>query len=210
MLSYNALPRGNKHTLVVRLRETAFDIVVNVIRRRLAYLFEQPMAHESEQEKSKREFPASASLASSSILVSMLSRSVDAAAPAGHYVVTAGSGTGNGTVYDSKSKLTWQQTASSTTYTWADAKTYCAGVGSNLGGTGWRLPTIKELLSIVDLSQTTAPYIDPTAFPSTPATWFWSSSPVAGLPSYVWVVHFSYGATDGLDITDTSVVRCVR
>ena len=78
----------------------------------------------------------------SATLALVLSSSVDAAAPSGHYVVTAGSGTGNGTVYDTKSKLTWQQTISTATYTWADAKTYCAGVGASLGGTGWRLPTV--------------------------------------------------------------------
>jgi hypothetical protein len=144
------------------------------------------------------------------IVVLLLSGIVDAAAPTGHYVVTAGSGTGNGTVYDTKSKLTWQQTASSTTYTWADAKTYCAGVGANLGGTGWRVPTIKELQSIVDLSQTAAPAIDPTAFPSTPSGWFWSSSPVAGSPSYAWPVYFPSGYTDFLAVSNRSNVRCVR
>jgi hypothetical protein len=80
------------------------------------------------------------------ILVLILSRSVDAGPPTGHYVVAAGSGT----VYDTKSNLTWQQTVSSTAYTWADAKAYCAGVGTSLEGTGWRLPTIRELQSIVD------------------------------------------------------------
>jgi Protein of unknown function (DUF1566) len=138
------------------------------------------------------------------ILVLVLSRSVDATAPTGHYVVTAGSGTGNGTVYDTKSKLTWQQTVSSTTYTWADAKTYCAAGG------GWRVPTIKELQSIVDISQTAAPSIDPTAFPSTPSDWFWSSSPMAGSPSYAWGVYFSNGNTNGYGVSDAGHVRCVR
>ena len=32
----------------------------------------------------------------------------------------------------------------------ADAKTECAN--ANLGGTGWRLPTLKELQSLVDYS----------------------------------------------------------
>lgn len=144
------------------------------------------------------------------IIVVTSPRSVDADAPAGHYVVTAGSGTGNGTVYDSKSKLTWQQTVSSTTYTWAEAKTYCAGVGASLGGTGWRVPTIKELLSIVDFSQTVPPPIDPNAFPSTPLEWFWSSSPAAGPPPFAWVVDFFIGYADNDDITDANLVRCVR
>ena len=136
--------------------------------------------------------------------------SVDAA-PTGHYVVTAGSGTGNGTVYDTKSKLTWQQTVSSTTYTWADAKTYCAGVGTSLGGTGWRLPTMKELQSLVDYSQATAPLIDRTAFPSTPSGTFWSSSPVAGSPSLVaWYVYFYDGRAGYYDVPISTNVRCVR
>lgn len=82
-----------------------------------------------------------------------LPRSADANAPAGHYVVTTGNGTGNGTVYDTKSKLTWQQTAPATTYTWDDAKSYCAGVGASLAGTGWRVPTVEELRTIVDPTQ---------------------------------------------------------
>lgn len=138
-----------------------------------------------------------------------LPTSADANAPAGQYVVTAG-GTGNGTVYDTKSKLTWQQTASSATYSWAAAKTYCAGVGASLGGTGWRLPTLKELQSLVDYSQSTAPMIDPNAFPSTPSAVFWSSSPVAGSPSGAWGVSFNNGNTFNGVVSYTYNVRCVR
>ena len=115
-----------------------------------------------------------------------------------------------GTVYDTKSKLTWQQTVSSTTYAWADAKTYCAGVGTSLGGTGWRLPTIKELQSIVDLSQATGPYIDPNAFPSTPSNWFWSSTPLAGSPSDAWLVAFNLGDTSNYAVSFVYNVCCVR
>jgi hypothetical protein len=137
-------------------------------------------------------------------------RSVDAAAPAGHYVVTAGSETGNGTVYDTKSKLTWQQTVSSTAYNLADAKTYCAGVGASLGGTGWRVPTIKELRSIVDFSQTD-PAIDPNAFSATPSAEFWSSSPLAGSSSYAWSVGFRYGVASSTVVSFYGgAVRCVR
>ena len=138
------------------------------------------------------------------ITVVGLPTTVDAAAPAGHYVVTAGSGTGNGTVYDTKSKLTWQQTVSSTTYYWADAKTYCAGVGTSHGGTGWRLPTIKELQSIVDYSQTANPLIDPIAFPSTPRSGFWSSSQSASSSSYAWSVHFGNGGSGNYDVSKVS------
>jgi glucose dehydrogenase len=127
----------------------------------------------------------------------------DANAPAGRYVVTNG-GTVNGTVYDTKTKLTWQQTVPSTTYAWADAKTYCTSMGS-----GWRLPTIKEVQTIVDVSQG-VPSIDPTAFPSTPANYYWSSSSVASSPSYAWAVDFHYGSTHGYVVFGLYNVRCVR
>ncbi len=125
------------------------------------------------------------------IIALTLPTSADANAPAGRYVVTNG-GTASGTVYDTKTKLTWQQAVPSTTYTWAAAKTYCAGVGASLGGTGWRLPTCKELQTIVDDSRT-YPAIDSNAFPNTQTTVYWSSSQVAGSPSYAWYVDFSDG-----------------
>jgi Protein of unknown function (DUF1566) len=146
------------------------------------------------------------------VIAVVLPTSAGANAPAGQYVVTAG-GTGNGTVYDTKSKLTWQQTVSSTTYyTWAAAKTYCAGVGASLGGTGWRLPTLKELQSLVDYSQSTAPMIDPNAFPSTPASSFWSASLLAGSLSNAWSVNFSGGGSGYGDVSCDYCdrVRCVR
>ncbi len=138
-----------------------------------------------------------------------LPRSADANAPAGHYVVTTGNGTGNGTVYDTKSKLTWQQTAPATTYTWDDAKSYCAGVGASLAGTGWRVPTVEELRTIVDPTQGN-PSIDSTIFPSTPADRFWSSSPVARSPSNAWAVFFDSGQAYSFDVSLKSCVRCVR
>ena len=139
------------------------------------------------------------------IIAVTLPTSADASAPTGRYVVTSG-GTGNGTVYDTKTKLTWQQTVPSTTWSWADAKTYCAGVGTNLGGTGWRLPTVKELLTIVDYSQS-SPSIDLTAFPSTTGMWFWSSSPYG---SFAWLVDFVAGRAEWGAASYPGYVRCVR
>jgi hypothetical protein len=148
------------------------------------------------------------------IIVVTLPTSAGANAPAGQYVVTAG-GTGNGTVYDTKSRLTWQQTASSTMYTWVDAKTYCAGVGASLGGTGWRLPTLKELQSLVDYSQSTGPMIDPNAFPATSRSFFWSATPF-NPPSEAWGVNFDLGITGTGVVSEEPApplarpVRCVR
>jgi len=129
-----------------------------------------------------------------------------ATAPAGRYTISGG------TVYDTKTRLTWQQTLSTTTYTWADAQSYCASLP--LAGGGWRVPSVKELLTLVDFS--VAPgsgtaTIDATAFPNTPATGFWSSTPVAGSSSNAWGVDFHNGGTDSYGVGDNYIyVRCVR
>jgi len=122
-------------------------------------------------------------------------------APAGLYT------TANGTVHDSKTNLTWQQEAPSTTYVWADATTYCSGL--SLVGGGWRLPTVKELLTIVDWSRSN-PSIDPNAFPSAPAYSFWSSSRSASSSSRAWYVEFYAGQVSEFEVSTTCAVRCVR
>jgi hypothetical protein len=136
-------------------------------------------------------------------LTTALTTSADATVPAGRYTISAGS------VTDTKTKLVWQQTPAPTLYIWSDAKTYCAGVGASLGGMGWRLPTLKELQTIVDDSRG-SPSIDPTAFPSMSSMGFWSSSPLVGSSSLAWLVSFDSGATASIDITSTVAVRCVR
>jgi formylglycine-generating enzyme required for sulfatase activity len=135
------------------------------------------------------------------VVAVVLTASAEATAPAGRYTTTGG------TVFDTKTKLTWQQTAPAATYTWAAATHYCQSL--SLAGTGWRLPTSKELQTIVDYSQS-IPSIDPTAFPATPAEYFWSSSPLADSPANAWYVNFSYGDTDHNPVAVANFVRCVR
>ena len=125
------------------------------------------------------------------------------AAPAGRYTVSAG------TVYDMKTKLTWQQSVTPTTYTFSDATNYCAALSVTLGGAGWRLPTIKELQTIVDYSQADAPWIDRTAFPSTPVHYFWSATAEAGTTTH-WVLDFSVGGIQLPGMSTSNNVRCVH
>jgi hypothetical protein len=131
--------------------------------------------------------------------------SAAAKAPPGRYQVNEAAKT----VYDTMTKLTWQRDGTASgTKAWAAAGTYCSTLVTD--GAGWRLPTIVELRSIVDLSQMT-PAIDPTAFPSTPTdTWTWSSTKVQGLSSSAWYVFFSDGLSSSNVITYSNRVRCVR
>ena len=108
--------------------------------------------------------------------------------PTTRFVVLAG-----GLVRDTLTQLVWQQQASSTTMTWADAKIYCSS-------SGFRLPTVKELDSLLDLTVTSSATVNQTAFPSTSADWFWTSSPYAGASGYAWSVSFGSGSTNCYDV----------
>ena len=120
-------------------------------------------------------------------------------APSGRYQIAAGE------VLDTQTGLLWQQVSSSSTMFWADAQTYC--------GSGWRVPSMKEIQTLVDETKT-GPAIDTTAFPDVSATSgydYWSSSPVAGLSSAAWwFVEFNSGSNSYGDPTSECRVRCVR
>lgn len=134
-------------------------------------------------------------------------------APAGHFT------SANGTVYDTKTKLTWQQLATTTLYQWGPANTagtaqnYCAAV-LNLNGTGWRLPTIGELSSLLDHSKTGSGQvkIDTTFFPNAAGTVFWTATGSAAGGNNAWVIDFStgVGSLEYFAGGGTAAVRCVR
>ena len=117
---------------------------------------------------------------------------------------------GDGTVTDSRSGLAWQHPVDDGRVTWADAKSYCAGL--SLAGGGWRLPTKAELESIIDFGSVD-PAIDKAAFPDTRAGHFWSSSAYVGASGGAWAVNFIVGVSFNYDVdvtSDTKFVRCVR
>jgi hypothetical protein len=140
-----------------------------------------------------------------SLAVMAVASSGHASAAAGRYTVSSG------TVLDNETGMTWQQTISGGAYTWSAAQSFCASL--NLNGTGWRVPSVKELMTLVDFSVVPgsgSATIDATAFPSTPANYFWSSSIYALDSSSAWLVYFYGGGTNVLDVSGTYGVRCVR
>ncbi len=112
------------------------------------------------------------------------------------------------TVTDTATALVWQRVVPSASSTYADATLYCDRL-TLAGSTDWRLPTLIELLSIVDYSLSN-PAINRTAFPSTPSQTFWSSSRFAGNNGNGWVVAFPNGNSSPNDLLDVYRVRCVR
>ena len=106
-----------------------------------------------------------------------------------------------GTVHDNNTKLTWQLTPPSTTFAWPDAQVFCAStaVSGALGGSAWRVPTVKELLTLVDFSRSN-PSIDPTA----------SLVLLNDAAASAWSVEFYAGTFVAYFKQTTYSVRCVR
>jgi hypothetical protein len=109
-----------------------------------------------------------------------------------------------GLVVDQTTGLTWQQDASTADYGWNDAGSYCSAVG-----TGWRLPSLTELQTIVD-DTTANPWIDETVFSNSNIAddTFWTSSALDA--NYAWLVSFSDGTPSHGSITNAFRARCVR
>jgi len=133
----------------------------------------------------------------------------------GSYSINPPSYTDNtdGTVTDTNTGLTWQKQDDGTLRYWDEASSYCASLG-----TDWRLPTKKELITIVDYS---IPYPGPTInpiFTGTPQnSAYWTSTDCKGYPydasgvSVAWIVYFNGGSVNGSGKTSSVAnVRCVR
>jgi hypothetical protein len=113
----------------------------------------------------------------------------------------------DGTVTDTVTGLTWEAVVDPGSYTATKAATYCAGK-SPVGD--WRLPTVVELASLVDVTiASPGPTINQTYFPNTPSDSFWTSMPFGSVYSS-WCVSFIDGLTAYNDVGVSSRVRCVR
>ena len=121
-------------------------------------------------------------------------------------------------VIDSQTGLTWRRCSEGQTWSGATctgtAATYTheqalSRAHTQSGTAGWRLPNIKELVSIADKTRI-SPAIDVTAFPVTPSDWYWSSTPYAGDSSYAWLVYFYNGRVSDSYRNGSNHVRLVR
>jgi len=98
---------------------------------------------------------------------------------------------GTGIISDLTEGLMWQKETPTVKMTWEDALDYCENLNINCF-TGWRLPTIQELLSLVDYS-THNPAINLNYFPDTIPDFYWSSTDYSKDKYNAWGVFFLYG-----------------
>ena len=117
-------------------------------------------------------------------------------------------GNGTVTVTDTSSSLIWQQATAPNTYNWDQAIAYCSGL-SLAGYTDWRLPTLDELKTLVDSTQT-PPKINHTFFPDTRWDVYWSSTTYADSANSAWGVYFFYGKDITCNKSTSYYVRAVR
>jgi hypothetical protein len=110
-------------------------------------------------------------------------------------------------VTDAATGLGWQR-GHLEAATWLDSLAGCEALV--LGGhDDWRLPTLKELQTLVD-ERRLQPSTDVVAFPDTPSEWFWSSTPSELPPDEAWATSFTDGYASIPAFAEQHLGRCVR
>lgn len=126
---------------------------------------------------------------------------------------------GDGTVTDNLTSLIWLKDADAGDgpETWADALTLCNSLangqqGLNDGSSAgdWRLPTVKELHTLIDFSQYSPALPSGHPFTGVQSSFYWSSTTYAGNTDYAWGVAMASGGVGAGTKTDPYYVWPVR
>ncbi len=122
---------------------------------------------------------------------------------------------GGAAVRDNETGLVWEQSPSKSGFQWSGiggvtAASHCNQLttGSRLG---WRLPTLQELASLVDPTQSDPSLPSGHPFSNVQSSAYWSATTLAGSSGIAWAVDFSVGAVNNLFAKGFSnPVWCVR
>ena len=132
----------------------------------------------------------------------------------------------DGTISDENTTLMWEVKGISdsspdpskpndpdNTYNWSELPALIALLNANSYGgyTDWRLPTVKELETILDLSiAEPGPTTNTTLFQNCRAGSYWTSDIDIDNPAMAWAIDFSNTLDNITAITDKLHVRAVR
>ncbi|MGA7879201.1 MAG: DUF1566 domain-containing protein, partial [Desulfoferrobacter sp.] len=110
---------------------------------------------------------------------------------------------------DKETGLVWQRNTDDTARDWYAASSHCYGL--EVGGRkGWRLPTIEELATLVDTSQSNPALPSGHPFINARSNYYWSGTTRASNPDSAWGVYFDYGYVGTSSKGNNNYVRCVR
>ncbi len=114
------------------------------------------------------------------------------------------------TVTDNLTGLMWAKNANiDGTRTWNDAVDYCNTL-DYAGYNDWRLPNVRELYSLIDISEHTPGLPEGNPYTGIQNGYYWSSSTYAFSPDYAWAVYIYYGNVDCSSKTPAYYVWPVR
>ena len=115
----------------------------------------------------------------------------------------------NAAVLDKETGLVWEKSPDTTKRTWVNAIVYA--YTKEVGGRkGWRLPTVEELASLVDPTQTNPSLPSGHPFSNVQLGYYWSATTYAGPTSTAWRVYFLNGDVDTHVKSSFLYVWCVR
>ncbi|HEY3819203.1 MAG TPA: DUF1566 domain-containing protein [Polyangiaceae bacterium] len=123
-------------------------------------------------------------------------------------------------IQDQRTGLSWQRYPTATAVSFASAANVCQALSLDTLTTGWRVPSYKELLTLVDEAPhveyegaaLVQKWIDGDAFPGAPVTLngYWTSSAYPLTPGYAYSVNFNTGLAEAHSIGNAQYVRCVH
>ena len=117
-------------------------------------------------------------------------------------------------VIDNATGLQWQDDVDSVERKWEDSGSFPAAEYCNtlpLGGyADWRLPSIHELLTLVDASQYNPSLVEGVFDHVSLSNYYWSSTAAANGTSNAWIVTYYYGGSFYGSKDTAYYVRCVR
>jgi hypothetical protein len=128
---------------------------------------------------------------------------------------------GDGMFTDDNTLLMWEEKKVGSgdvhdlnnTYTWSDSSTVFLATLNTAPcfatHCDWRLPNIKELMSLVDYGQLN-PAVDPSVPGATQSGFYWSATTLAGDPGNAWLVDFDNGFVGSANKAFNLYVRAVR
>lgn len=115
---------------------------------------------------------------------------------------------GDGTITDNLTGLMWQSIYNDNDYTWDEASSYCSSI-RDAGYTDWRVPSRKELLTIVDAAHY-FPAVDSVFVGTLKSGYCWTNTTYVGDSSGAWYVEFGVGQSNYRAKETPSYVKCVR